>query len=367
MSRRPVPVAARIAWFRAYCQWMASTRWPIVVGPFRSELGFEVLYWMPLVKWALSRYGIDPARVLVLSRGGMGGLYDAGATADLYTLRSVDQVRLENIIDAETRGIQKQTSVTEWDRIVAREALEAAKKPTGLHHLFHPSWMYWLFEPWWEDRATHHLIANHTEFKPLPLVPLPAGFTLPKKFAAVRFYERHTLPMNVETQAMVTDMVRGVAKQIPVVLLNQPHLCADDHVDFPVGGDNIFLLPQVTPDTNFLLQAAVMARAECFIGTYGGMSQFALRYGRGSLSFFTQFSGTALAHMNLSTRLSLGMRIPFETVNLQATALYKSTVGQIAMMPARASSVVVQAAEGPASQVSATLTPEEREVVGAPV
>ena len=98
-----------------------------------------------MVKWALSRYGIDPARVVVLSRGGMGGLYGAGTPVDLYTLRTVDQVRLENVVDAEARGLQKQLNVTEWDRIVAREALEAAKKPTGAHHLFHPAWMYWLF------------------------------------------------------------------------------------------------------------------------------------------------------------------------------------------------------------------------------
>jgi hypothetical protein len=347
--------AVGAAWFRAYVRWMASTSWPIVVGPFRSELGFEVLYWMPMVRWALQQHGIDPGRVVVLSRGGMGGLYSVGQAVDLYSLRTVDQVRLENVVDAEARGLQKQLTVTEWDRQVSAEALTAAGLSTRRYHLFHPAWMYRTFAPWWDDQSTHHLIARHTDYAPLPLVPLPQGLTLPPKFCAVRFYERHTLPMNTETQQIVTDMVRGVAKQMPVVLLNQPDVCADDHVDFPVGGDNIFSLPRVTPETNFLIQAAVLARAQAFVGTYGGMSQFALRYGRGSLSFYTQFSGTALAHRELSTRLALGMRVPFETCDLRATALYKSTIGNIMLVPPRASSVVA----------AVTVTPPVPEVVDA--
>jgi hypothetical protein len=291
---------------------------------------------MPFITWALKRYQIAPERCLALSRGGMGSLYQVPHVADLYTLRTVEQVRVENLVDFEQRKILKQTSVTAWDRQVARDALESATLSTRAH-LLHPSWMYWLFEDWWEDRATAQIVAQHTDYRPMPLVNLPEGFTLPDRFVAVRFYERHTFPLVPEVKEMAEQMVRGVAAHTPVVLLNQP-LHADDHLDFPMGGPNIFALPAVAPEANFLIQAAVLARSQAFVGTYGGMAQWALRYGKPSLSFYTKFGGTALGHWTLSRKLSQFLNVPFEVCDLSLAALWRLTMGSIAMPALRASS-----------------------------
>src|SRR5687767_8551319 len=48
---------------------------PIVVGPWTGEVGFELLYWIPFVRWACAEFGIDPRRLLVISRGGVGSWY----------------------------------------------------------------------------------------------------------------------------------------------------------------------------------------------------------------------------------------------------------------------------------------------------
>src|SRR4051812_7360409 len=43
----------------------------IVVGPFTGEVGFELLYWIPLVRWAVREFpGLD-GRLAVVSRGGV--------------------------------------------------------------------------------------------------------------------------------------------------------------------------------------------------------------------------------------------------------------------------------------------------------
>lgn len=321
---------------RAYLRYISTTKHPIVLGPWRSELGFEVLYWMPFLAWALKRYQIAPERCLALSRGGMGNLYHVPHVADLYTVRTVDQVRLENLVDYESRKMLKQTSVTTWDRQVAFDALEQAQLPTS-HHLLHPSWMYWLFEDWWEERASMPLIAQHTDYRPMPLVNLPDGFTLPSRFVAVRFYARHTFPMSPDVQQMAQQMVAGIAAHTPVVLLNQS-LYADDHVDFLVSGEQIFQLPTVTPETNFLVQAAVLSRAQAFVGTYGGVAQWALRYGKPSLSCFTSWSGTALAHWTLSRKLAQYLKVPFEVCDLSMAPLWKLTWSQVEATVQRGSS-----------------------------
>lgn len=199
---------------RAYLRYLASTTRPIVLGPFRSELGFECLYWLPFLAWAVKHAGIPREQCIALSRGGMGHLYPAANQVDLYALRGIDAVRIENLVDAEARKMLKQTSVTAWDRAVAREAVDRVYKAGTRFHLLHPSWMYRLFEPFWNERANLPLVARHARYDPLPVPSLPVNVTLPKNYVAVKFYERATLPIQPEIKAIVRDMVAAIARQI---------------------------------------------------------------------------------------------------------------------------------------------------------
>lgn len=320
-----MPAVTRSLLTRAYLRRLALSKAPIVLGPFRSELGFEVLYWIPFLTWALKRYGISPDRCLVLSRGGMGRLYGAMPAIDLYELRTVEQVRLENGVDAERRKILKQTNVTDWDRAVVRDAVTRQWGKDTKAHLLHPSWMYWLFDPVWQERASIQHVATHCEWAPLPVPALPEGVTLPKEFVAVRFYERFTLPFHDPIRGLVAEMIGALAQRMPVVLLYSG-LFLDDHTDLPVKGPNILSLPVVAPAQNLLLQAAVLARAQAFVGTYGGVAQWALRYAKPSLSFYAQFSGTAFAHRNLSEQLAARLQVPFECCDLRAVNLYRAAL-----------------------------------------
>ena len=316
--------------FRAYLRRLTLDDQPIVLGPWRSELGFEVLYWLPLLRWALTTYGIKPERSVALSRGGLGGLYPAAHHLDLYQLRGVDAVRLENQVDLDANKMLKQVRATPWDRAVAAEAVTRIYGKEQGFHLLHPSWMYWLFEAVWAERASLQHVAQHTEFSALPVPNLPEGFVLPKHFVAVRFYERHTFPFHPEVVTMAREMVQGLASQFPVVVLNQ-QLFADDHVDLPLEGKNIYPLPKVAPEQNLVMQAAVLARADAFVGTYGGMAQWALLYRKPSLSFYTQFGGTAMAHRTLSQILASKLQVPFEVADLRAMRLWKAALGPVVL------------------------------------
>ena len=43
---------------------------PLIVGPWLSEVGYEVLYWIPFLRWVQATYHVDPDRLLVVTRGG---------------------------------------------------------------------------------------------------------------------------------------------------------------------------------------------------------------------------------------------------------------------------------------------------------
>ena len=48
----------------------AGTR-PIVAGPWLAEVGYEVLYWIPFLRWFQDAFGVPRDRLVVVSRGGM--------------------------------------------------------------------------------------------------------------------------------------------------------------------------------------------------------------------------------------------------------------------------------------------------------
>ena len=44
----------------------------VLVGPWSGEVGFELLYWIPFVTWALTQAAVSPDRIVVVSQGRTG-------------------------------------------------------------------------------------------------------------------------------------------------------------------------------------------------------------------------------------------------------------------------------------------------------
>ena len=315
----------------AYLRWIARDDRPILVGPFRSEVGFEALYWIPFVKWAMTRFELAWSRLIVVSRGGasawyqpsLGGTHPGGAV-DLYTLRTLDEIRLQNEIDRRTVGIQKQVRRTVWDTAVLQEAAARALGTDARYHSLHPSWMYWAFAPYWEERCGLRHIGSMLDLSPIPTPAVAIAIEgLPKAYVAVRFYHRVTFPDQPPTRAFVARLIGRIAAQMPVVLLNQPQVHADDHHDLPVTAANVIQCPAFPPERNLELMSALIGRATAFVGTYGGIAQLALRMGKPSLSFYTQWHSTAQAHLSVSQTISHVTGVPFVAMSLQEAGLCK--------------------------------------------
>ena len=291
----------------------ADTR-PIILGPFRSELGFEVSYWIPMLRWLATKVPKFDQRACVVTRGGLAPLYQhvAARGYDLYALRSVTEVRRENLFDQQQTGLLKQMRPTAWDEQVIADTAQALGLG-ALYHTVHPAWMYWGLEPYWADDAGMKYLAAVTDYALLPKPALPEGCPpLPKQFVAVKFYSRATFQYpHPEIADFVTRTVGVLATQTPVVVLasSGEH---DDHSDIACSGPNIISLPADLPaETNLLWQAAVMSRATAFVGTYGGVAQLALRLGVPSVSFWKEWGGTAFGHLALSQWLSKVTKVPF--------------------------------------------------------
>lgn len=305
------------AW-AAYLQLLKKSDWPILVGPWHGEVGFEVLYWIPFLE-QLKQEGIAPERLIPITRGGAAAWYNVPVGLELFGMRTPQQVRVENRLQSEKTGLLKQVTVSAFDRAILRDAA-ATMKLGRSYHVLHPAWMYHLLAPYWTGGQGPNWLAKRTVYSLMPAPPLPSDLALPEVFITTRFYGRETWPLQDKSvRAAGVATLMKLADQSPVICLGSDTV-ADEHGDMPIPKHpNLLRLRDMTilrPETNLAVQSAVMARGQGFVGTYGGMAQLALRLGKPSVSFYHQWGGTAITHRMLSDVLAMQFNLAFQTVKL---------------------------------------------------
>ena len=261
---------------------LAKGSGPVLVGPWAGEVGFEVVYWIPFVRWALGHAGIDPARVTVLSRGGTASWYAGlwGDYAEVLDYTTPDEFRERTAVSRKQRGL------TAFDRDLLRRVARVRGTAYGL---IHPAMMYTLFYPYWRRDAPFSRVAAYARFRrhePPPLGGLEGQ--LPAEYTAVRFYFSDCFPDTPENRRFAAATVQRLAEQGEVVVLKVGG-GLDDHSDMTASVRqrvHVVDAGQSLRD-NLGVQSAVIARARAFVGTYGGFSYLAPIYGVDSLAFYS--------------------------------------------------------------------------------
>lgn len=292
-----------------YLRHLAASSAPILLGPWRSELGFETLYWLPwLAKWR-EQYGIDKDRLIPISRGGTGVWYHTNRRIELYDHLSVAALRQSLVADFERNQSVKQVALEPWEATLI--PFVAGQLGLRRYHVLHPSLMYRSIQPWVSGQRSMQQILDQLRFPDLLVPPVPLTVALPEQYVAVKFYARPTFPINEKTITWVQQHVETLSQRVPVVLL-ESGLDADDHMDFPIplGARVTSIKDACTPQNNLAVQSAVLAKAQAFVGTYGGSQQLALRLKRPSVGYFTNFEGTSYQHKALVEYLGVAMGVP---------------------------------------------------------
>lgn len=304
----------RAAW-HAYARYLASTKKPIFVGPWRGEIGFEVLYWIAFVEQFAHGYKIAPERLIPISRGGASSLYGMPSGVEIYAMRTPQEVRLENRLGVMKTGMFKQTSVTPFDLRLIRDAMDTMNVKDC--HVLHPAWMYHTLAPFWTAKKGIDWMSPRVRYRILRAQPgILDAVTLPEQFIAVKFYSRMTFPGGHKVvQRFVLSAIEQMVSEAHIICLDHDHYL-DDHSDITssIRGDRVHhmsdFLP-VTPENNLLIQVALLERSMGFVGTYGGFAQLALRMGKPSVSFYLDWNNaTSIVHRMLADSLSLNMGVP---------------------------------------------------------
>jgi hypothetical protein len=285
-------------------QKLARSDRPIIIGPWLSEVGFELLYWIPFLNWAKTYRHFDPERLIVVSRGGVAPWYRdiTPNYIDLFDFYTPERFRLKND-ERLAEAKQKHLLMSQFDR----EILKLVYQHIGHKHVdnLHPMYMYRLFYPFWKQQMSIGLVDEFASFQRLPALDaadVTAG--LPRDYIAVRFYFNESFPDTEENKLFVASLLDTLTETNDVVLLN-PDLHIDDHWDMRPGRNpRIHTVDHLmTPQNNLAVQTKVISQARAFVGTYGGLSYLAPLYGVTSLAFYSHRERFNVQHLELARRV----------------------------------------------------------------
>jgi len=261
---------------RATLRRLIRSNRPVIAGPWLGEVGFELLYWVPFLRWVVESEGLEPKRVTVVSRGGVESWYQGlGARyRDVFDHLSPNEFRRCNEQRRRELGEQKQVRMTTFDHeLVDRIRLELREPHL---EVLHPSLMYRLMQPYWWQHVRTAWVSRHTRFAPLTgQAPDRFDLELPESYVAVKFYYNDCFTSTSQNRAFVTSMMSRLAEEGPIVSLSTA-LEIDDHGSYPyIHHRDLSGHVVMTPRNNLAVQTAVVTGARAFVGTYGGFAYLA--------------------------------------------------------------------------------------------
>lgn len=252
---------------------LASGTDAIVVGPWLGEVGFELLYWVPFLRWFADAFAVAPERLLVVSRGGTASWYRpfAASYRDIFDYITPEEFRRRHDERVAANGEQKQTRILSFEQDLLRDVT----RDVGTRSILHPASMFSLFNPFWWGHVGDEWVHRRTRFCGFR-APETAGVMLPRQpYTVVKFYFNDCLPANERTRAFVRATLQSLAARGPVISL-ATGLHIDDHGSEVTRLPGVEPLPaDIPPQENLAVQTAVLAGASAFVGTYGGFSYLA--------------------------------------------------------------------------------------------
>jgi hypothetical protein len=276
---------------------------PILAGPWLSEVGYEVLYWVPFLRWVKAAYRIPDERIIVMSRGGTAGWYRDISSRYVEVL---DHATPQELAARAAAGALKQRDISELDRRLIERAAAAAGSVAGTGgamHVLHPSLMFRWFSSFWSGHETLGFVERHTRHARIQPPDVGVPVALPSGYVAVKFYGARSLPDDPAVRMQLRSMVDALSDRFPIVQLDTG-LGLDDHADVRLdAGDRVTSISgRLDARTNLAVQTRIIAGAQMFVGTCGSLAWLAPLLGVPTVPVFTDASFLH-AHLHLARRV----------------------------------------------------------------
>lgn len=299
---------------------------PVVVGPYFSEVGFELLYWIPFLAWARERFGRAGQPVVALSRGRVGDWYRSVADqyVDVGDLMPAAQFRQHHRTLTADLGSATQGTESPFERELVRAV--AGRLGLGEPGLVHPSGLVRLCSRVSHGKLPIDAITERARYRRLePQAAREPLSGLPSTYVAASFWFGTGFPNTPEHRAAVGTLVAAASRRMPVVLLDTKGVPEDERRTWD-GGAGVTLFDTYTyGEYRLPTQSQVIAGARGFLGTFGGRSWLAPLHGVPSVAVHGERSGQSSLYAAVAERALGGIGSPMivrrvETITAETAA-----------------------------------------------
>ncbi len=298
-SSRDLKSAAQ---FDSWLEEAAAGDDPIIVGPWVGEVGWELLYWIPFLRWAVDQQPELKDRLVVISRGGVSSWYQriAGQYVDAFDLVSVAEMKEQRGKETEGKDHALKTSPRRDAPLLNALLIQRACSRLGIerHQTFEEAMVFRLVQDFAAEPLSE--VESRLMFEPIEAAPPPPEIDLPDSFVAIRFYYGPATP-DKSVSIVLRSLVEKLARLAPIVVLD-PGLSVDDHRDLRLKSSDVIRLPPMEPSTNLEVQTSIIARSALFVGSYGGLSYLGPLLGVSTVALITGRSDSKSLPMPEGTR-----------------------------------------------------------------
>jgi hypothetical protein len=269
---------------------------PLVLGPYLSEIGHELEYWIPFMRRALHEQGIPPEQATVVTRGGAGLWYRDFAANALDILELVPyEDYLPQLEERWSRARDlKQLRMGDFDR----RLMALIRERLGDVAIVHPSLMFERLRGLWFRGTPLDELWHLLEYRRLDVDPEPG---MPAEYVAVKAYFNEVLPGTPENRAFFRHVVERLAEEIDVVMLATA-MALDDHEEWATQHPRVHLVAErFRPEDNLAVQTRIIAGARGLVGPYGGYTYLGPFLGVPALTFY-EIPQTVPMHMTVLRR-----------------------------------------------------------------
>ena len=293
---------------------------PILVGPWLGEVGFEVLYWIPFLRWVQETSGVDTSRLIAVSRGGTAAWYQGvcGTYREVFDYFPPDECYERNV--KQTGLHQKQENVGGFDR----DILTRVERSLGMGEcdMLHPSLLYELFFPFWRNQASVRLVEMFSAYRVFPpIATADVDHWLPEDYVAVKLYANDSFPNIGPNRKIAQQIVDRITEHTDAVLLDTG-LRLDDHRAFPIADrPRLMRIDRlVNPRNNLAIQTQIISRARASVGTFGGSSFLSAFCGVDAVAMYSHSTQFRPHHLDVAWRvfstLNGGAFVPLDTAHI---------------------------------------------------
>lgn len=252
----------------------------IIIGPWLSEIGYEILYWIPFLKKHLEHLIQDKnKKFIVISRGGVKNWYSFLENFEYFEIFDIDKKKISKHLAHRKNSLsQKQWDISKLDNYYLNNVCKKKNLNTNDCQIVHPSVLFKNLKSYLNANLAPNYVFQYLSHSNNSLaINSDHSMDYLKPFVAIKLYESSILNLKHDQSFFINKInlvLNKINKKYNLVYLD--FKIEDDHKDLVINmsGHKTYSINEIYSNidesNNIYFQDALIQNSEFLVSTYGG-------------------------------------------------------------------------------------------------